>query len=628
MALDGAQLRAVEYPDDSPLAVTACAGAGKTTVLVERILRLLDRGYAARHILALTFSRKSADEMKGRLKIKGGRRTGDVRACTFHALALGYLTRFDKRYSEAGGKLQTVSQADKASLLIRIIEDNDYEAEVADALNFISWQKNSLRFPGEELDYSVCLGSQDEYAQIYADYEKALARFLAQSKKRRIDFDDMLPHFYLLLRENESVRREVADNHRYVLVDEFQDTCVAQHEVLKLLAAHGRLFVVGDSRQAIYSWRAARPDILLNFTENWERSSSITLDTNYRSTAPVVNLADAFIRESTTNYPGATKAYNKAGVPVDFALYADEEEEAIRTAEKILEEHAAGRAWDEMAILFRTNGQACFLEAALADKNIPFRSMVGNFFELQEVRATMAYLELLHDPGNEEAFRTVLKNPPRDIPLWFIKERTELARANGLPLPESFVTARATADALGLASMFSALALFKDKSPALAISAIQSMTECGSLGSVQSGPDTSGSAEMLLSLATKHNTIGDFLVYANKRKIASKAAAGVQLLTIHAAKGLEFPVVFLTGVADEIFPHRLSVVSPRTGVLSPLEEERRLCYVAVTRAKYKLSVSSIESYAGRLIRSRGFYEELRLAAEKASGNGDKNDCQE
>ncbi|WP_018703510.1 ATP-dependent helicase [Anaeromusa acidaminophila] len=617
MGLDQRQQMVVDYPVNTPVCISACAGAGKTTVLIERILHLIDQGFRDYQILALTFTKKAGTEIKTRLASKGGMKAKKVIAGTFHSLALSYLKRASEFVPNPVPYTfdAILSERDKHNIVISLLNEYGYELDPSKLLQFISWQRNSLLMPGDKLDYSLCeRDKQEEVTAMYAAYHNKI------NELKKIDFDDMLVRFYFMLRQNPDFLKRVQLRHRYVLVDEFQDTCVAQHEILKLLASHGRLFAVGDSRQSIYSWRAARPDILLNFKDNWQKSEMLSLDTNYRSAGPIVELADFFIQQGLINYPGRTLAFHKEGLPVSFKAYNDEIAEAKGVVKEVDRLIQAGTDPKDICILFRTNGQSISFENELAISKIPFYSPRTNFFKSEAVKITLAYLRLMVESDNVDALRLAVKTPPRNITDSYIQNKINLARDNNMPLAECFYSEDASDDAIEFANLMGMLRRFSKRSPVDAIAAIMAMTECSKYVTVSSSPDSSAQEmeNLLLSQARQFDSIAGFLSHLNLlQTTGNNEEEGVRLLTIHSAKGMEFPIVFLVGIADGIFPARTSTEVAHEGSLSPLEEERRLCYVGITRAKKNLYISSLDSYAERLLPGASFFDELRTMAHSA-----------
>lgn len=602
MDLDAAQEAAVSYSVNSPLVINACAGAGKTTVLIRRILFLISKGFRPEKILVITFSRKAMNEIRERL-LKINPDAARVNVVTFHSFAYRILN-----------KPPIITDKKQFSILKTAAETVKLEDDIHLLASFITWQKNNLIPVGGEYDFSRFPEKHAKLSSGYAEYEKI------KSNANENDFDDLLIKLNKLLENDPKLTATLLKAYTYVQVDEFQDTCIAQKELLKKIASHGRITVVGDSRQAIYSWRAARPDILINFNKEWPNANVLFLNTNYRCAGPIVRLADAFIRSGSIDYPGTISPAKQDGPPIDFRLLLDEQEEAAEITKTVQELAKQGVPFHEMAVLYRTNSQAAAIEDAFLEAGIPYGSEGKCFYSSLNVLVPYSYFKIIYAPDDADAFIRAANYPPRNIPLKYLEERIKIAKELNVPLWDTLTETNALSGVRQFWNTLQAILPLYPKMPYYTLHAIISITECTRFLRSQSEPADEDSSTFLLKIAENFNNPFEFIKHIEKRRRFSKSKGGVNLLTIHAAKGLEFPYVFLIGVTDGLLPHSKSLnESCSDGVLSPFEEERRLCHVALTRAKEKLYISSSQTFCGKIMPNRRFYDTLKEISKHLEG---------
>ena len=613
--LNEGQRRAVEYCD-GPQLVIAGAGSGKTRVLTYKIAYLLDREDEALNpwnILALTFTNKAAREMKERIgRLVGQDRAFYLQMGTFHSV-FARILRAEAEHLGFASNFTIYDQADSRSLVKSIInrmqlDDKVYKpASVADR---ISMAKNHLLLPQQ---YAVSSWAVDDeqhkrplVGQIYNMYMERCRQANA------MDFDDLLVHTYLLLRDHDDVRQKYVDRFRYILVDEYQDTNYAQQEIVLLLAHdHGRLCVVGDDAQSIYSFRGANIDNILNFQKMFVGARLFKLEQNYRSTQLIVQAANSLIRKNEKQIHKDVFSKNEEGERLILKPAYSDKEEAMIVCNDIKRirknEHCE---FSDFAILYRTNAQSRSFEEQMRKENIPYRIYGGlSFYQRKEIKDVIAYFRVVANPDDEEALRRIINYPARGIgdttfakivntasthgvSLWKVIQQPIVfglqlskgaqAKIDGFKtLVEGWAQRLASEDAYELGHsiiMESGISkeIYGSTNPE-DLSRQENLDEF--LGGMQDFVENRKEED-------RENEIGlsDFLQeVALLTDLDSDGDADqpkVTLMTIHSAKGLEFPTVFVVGLEENIFPSPMCVNSVRE-----LEEERRLLYVAITRAE-------------------------------------------
>lgn len=609
--LNKQQYDAVVY-DGGPSLVIAGAGSGKTRVLTNKIMYLVNHGYDPRRILALTFTNKAAKEMRERIaSLFGVEEASKLWMGTFHSMFLKIL-RFNTESIGFRPDLTIYDTSDTKSLLKTIIKEwelDDKKYPVNAIASAISSAKNSLLSP---IDYAndESLVKRDIYkerprvAEIYSEYSKRCKRSNA------MDFDDILYYTNYLFRDNEDILRKYQDFFEYILVDEYQDTNFAQHAIIRQLSASRmRLCVVGDDAQSIYSFRGANIQNILRLNRQYPALKIFKLEQNYRSTQTILNAANSLIEKNTQQIPKHIFSENPKGerIPV-IEAYSDFEESYI-VANKIVEmKMLQSCSYGDFAILYRTNAQSRVFEENLRKRNIPYRIYGGlSFYQRKEVKDAICYFRMTVNPDDDEALCRIINYPARgigdrtiaklrmaaakgNVSIWTVLNDLESydAKFNSgtvkkldsfRMLVKECIDFGTESDATALAEhIFSkselVTSLYSDSTPEN-ISRIENLNEL--LNAVQQfvkdneeAGDTRTSMSDFLSVAS----------LATDQDNDDDDIPKVTLMTVHAAKGLEFKNVFIVGVEDELFPSLRS-----TDSIQELEEERRLLYVAITRAK-------------------------------------------
>lgn len=610
--LNESQREAVLY-NEGPSLVIAGAGSGKTRVLTYKIAYLLDNGYEPWSILALTFTNKAAREMKERI----ARQVGQERARylwmgTFHSI----FSRILRAEAETLGftpNFTIYDATDSKSLVKTIIKEMNLDDKVYKpgmVQGRISNAKNHLVLP-EAYAANAELIEADRAAKVPLLHEIYLRYWNRCRQSDAMDFDDLLLYTYLLFRTRPDICDKYAARFRYILVDEYQDTNFAQHSiVLQLTQKHQFVCVVGDDAQSIYSFRGANIDNILNFTRTYKDARLFKLEQNYRSTQTIVNAANSLIAKNRDQIQKEVFSEKDKGEPIGvFAAYSDVEEGEIVT-NKIAQLHAkSGYAYHDFAILYRTNAQSRIFEEALRKRSIPYRIYGGlSFYQRKEVKDVVAYFRLAVNPHDEEAFKRVINYPARGIGNTTLGKLTEAAgrcevslwkvlceplsygvelnkgtytKLQGFrDLISKFVTLAREQDAytlgMELVKRSGIMAeIYQDRSPEN-MSRQENIEELvNGMRDFCDGRQEEGSPHVLLS-----DYLSEIALLTDQDEEQGEAQPKVTLMTIHSAKGLEFPNVFVVGLEENLFPSPLSSASYRA-----LEEERRLFYVAVTRAE-------------------------------------------
>lgn len=610
--LNESQREAVLY-NEGPSLVIAGAGSGKTRVLTYKIAYLLDNGYEPWSILALTFTNKAAREMKERI----ARQVGQERARylwmgTFHSI----FSRILRAEAETLGftpNFTIYDATDSKSLVKAIIKEMNLDDKVYKpgmVQGRISNAKNHLVLP-EAYAANAELIEADRTAKVPLLHEIYLRYWNRCRQSDAMDFDDLLLYTYLLFRTRPDICDKYAARFRYILVDEYQDTNFAQHSiVLQLTQKHQFVCVVGDDAQSIYSFRGANIDNILNFTRTYKDARLFKLEQNYRSTQTIVNAANSLIAKNRDQIQKEVFSEKDKGEPIGvFAAYSDVEEGEIVT-NKIAQLHAkSGYAYHDFAILYRTNAQSRIFEEALRKRSIPYRIYGGlSFYQRKEVKDVVAYFRLAVNPHDEEAFKRVINYPARGIGNTTLGKLTEAAgrcevslwkvlceplsygvelnkgtytKLQGFrDLISEFVTLAREQDAytlgMELVKRSGIMAeIYQDRSPEN-MSRQENIEELvNGMRDFCDGRQEEGNPHVLLS-----DYLSEIALLTDQDEEQGEAQPKVTLMTIHSAKGLEFPNVFVVGLEENLFPSPLSSASYRA-----LEEERRLFYVAVTRAE-------------------------------------------
>lgn len=620
--LNAAQLEAVQYCD-GPSLVIAGAGSGKTRVLTYKIAYLMQERYVSPlQILALTFTNKAAREMNTRIaQIVGGDEVQQLWSGTFHSIFARLLRRECERIGFTSN-FTIYDSSDSKSLIKHIIkelalDDKTYKASIVQ--NRISEAKNCLIFPAQYAADATAVkrdqvDNMPELARVYATYFDRCRRANA------MDFDDLLLYTYQLLRDHADVQDRYKRRFRYILVDEYQDTNYAQHQIVRLLTdPDSSICVVGDDAQSIYAFRGARIDNILRFTEQYPTARTIKLERNYRSTQTIVNAANSIISHNTRQIPKTVYSENAQGQPISVLPCVSDREEAAKVVGEIRRlvryEHLD---YNDIAILYRVNALSRSLEDELRRHNLPYRIYGGqSFYQRKEIKDVIAYFRLLCNEHDEEAFRRVVNYPTRGIGATSLDKLQACARSHGAslwqvatePAAYGFDAGRTMRKMQEFCALILSLRESMEQKSAYDV-AVEVIQRSGIAADVHSDTDAEHLSkqenidELLSSIRSleedtleqtgqRHVALADYLSQVSLLTDADTKEDGdqqrVTLMTIHAAKGLEYNTVFLVGMEDEIFPGSQAMY-PRQ-----LEEERRLFYVAVTRAKERGYISFASS---------------------------------
>jgi DNA helicase-2/ATP-dependent DNA helicase PcrA len=600
--LTPAQRQAVTHVD-GPLLVLAGAGSGKTRVITRRVAHLLRQGIAGGNVLALTFTNKAAGEMRERIEalVPGS----GVWVGTFHALCARLLRSYaplvglDRNFTiyDQGDRLRAIKQAMERLDLDGI----GVTAEQVEAV--ISRAKNDLVPP----DVLARRGDADHVAAVVAKVFPAYQTRLRESSA--VDFDDLLLHLVTILKEHKDVRKDLDARLRYVLVDEYQDTNKAQYAIVRALSVdRPNLCVTGDPDQSIYGWRGANLDNILEFEHDYPGCTVVKLERNYRSTKNILRVADYLIRFNKRRKPKALTTENPDGPPVALTVYATEKDEAEGVAGRVASLVREGEYdFRDVAIFCRVTALTRGFEAALRAAKIPYQVVGGvSFYERQEIKDVLAYLGLMANPKDDVAFGRVVNVPPRGLGKTSLDKLAERARDLGLPL---LAMARQAAAVPGLKDKairgFRDFALLMDELAALrqhaAEEVIRKLLDLSGYHRYlendvkDGGEDRLANVDELVSAARQFDaehpgaSVVDFLEDISLASAVDRwkdEAGAVTLMTLHAAKGLEFPVVFIVGLEQGLLPHARAMDDGRE-----LEEERRLLFVGITRARRELYLS-------------------------------------
>ncbi len=611
--LNPAQREAVAAPPE-PTLILAGAGSGKTRVLVHRIAWLIEvEGVAPWRLLAVTFTNKAANEMRGRIATLLDQPVGGLWVGTFHGLAHRLLRQHwqEARLPEAFQILDSDDQLRLVRRVLRALQMDEARWPPRQAQWFINARKDEGQRPEHLPDSGDPISRQ--WVRVYTAYEQACTRAGA------VDFAELLLRALELLRDNAELLAHYQDRFRHLLVDEFQDTNDIQYAWLRLLAGTASpIFAVGDDDQSIYGWRGARIENLQHFQRDYPGTRVIRLEQNYRSSANILNVANALIRNNQGRLGKELWTEGHAGAPVRVFAAINEQDEARFVCETIVRHAEHGGLYRECAILYRSNAQSRVLEETLIARRMPYRVYGGlRFFERQEIRDALAYLRLSGNVHDDSAFLRVVNQPPRGIgdktleDLRQLAQRQELSmhQAAAIAVEDGLLSGRARNAVGGFLQLVARLhqELVPLPLPAQVERAIlhsglreHFANEKGERGQVrlENLDELIGAArafEQELSAGSDSEAMGlsEFLAHAALE--AGEGAAdpdedAVQLMTLHSAKGLEFPLVFVVGLEEGLFPNARSLEEP-----GRLEEERRLAYVGMTRAERELYLTHAES---------------------------------
>ncbi|MDP8212318.1 MAG: UvrD-helicase domain-containing protein [Candidatus Zapsychrus exili] len=597
--LNKQQLEAVKH-GNSPVLVIAGAGSGKTRVITLRIVNLIKQGVPGKEILAVTFTNKAASEMKTRILRYV---EDDVTVGTFHSVCLRILRR-DGRHIGLRSGFTIYDDQDQLSIIKRCLKELNIDEKAVNP-KFI---KEKISQCKDRLIPSDNMSSEDifvapHFDDIYKLYEEKL------NKNNGVDFGDLIAKTIYLFRKNSEVLDKYRSKFKNILVDEYQDTNYAQHEFICMLSKkHQNIMVVGDPDQSIYEWRSADVENILKFDKIFKGAETIRLEQNYRSTNTILEAANAIISNNVNRKPKELWSDNGKGELIDFFKAQDARMEAAYLVNKLLEYRNQGSSLKDMAGFYRTHAQSRVIEEELIRNNIPYKIVGGvKFYARKEIKDLLAYLKLTRNSSDDVSFLRIINTPRRGIGKAAIEKMSSFAKAKGISLFDAVKELSGEKDSKKTLSKFcSMMSEFKGKSTILPLDKLLELIieRTGYVDILESENTTESKARI--------ENIGEFyesiLEFQNSLSIDQENALDAYLesivlqtdidghqgydnqftlMTLHSAKGLEFPIVFMLGMEEGILPHANSISSSE----SELEEERRLCYVGLTRAMERLHLS-------------------------------------
>lgn len=608
MEVNQSQLNAINH-DKGPMLVLAGPGSGKTLVITRRTEQLINRyGINPQNILVITFTRAAAEEMKERfLRLTGDKGQG-VNFGTFHAVFFTIL-KYAYHYSAAN----IIKEEQKNRIFREIIEHLDYEIE--DEKEFISGITSEISLvKGERMDlehyYSINC-SEEIFKKIYLDYENRLR------KDNLIDFDDMLVLCYELLKERADILSLWQNKFKYILIDEFQDINKVQYDIIKLLALpENNLFIVGDDDQSIYRFRGAKPEIMLNFEKDYPQGKRVLLDINYRSTEKIVACSASLVKNNTKRFSKHIHARNQGGQDVVIKSFKELKEQNSMVVAGILQYYKAGIPFSDMAILFRTNTQPRALIDKLMEYNVPFqmKDMIPNLYDHWIAVNIITYIRLAAGNRDRALFLQIANRPKRYLSReCFGEPQVDFARLREFYRDKDWMAER-------INRLEYDLELMKNMSPYAAINYIRKgigyedyLTEYAAFRRIKA-EELFDTLNELQDSAREYQTFEDWFRHISEYQEELKKQAqnqkqdrnSVALVTMHSSKGLEYKAVFIVDANEGITPHRKAMLE------ADLEEERRLFYVAVTRAKEYLHIYSVKERYNKELACSRFVGELLL----------------
>ena len=601
-----------------PLLILAGAGSGKTKVLTTRIAYMIKQGVKPRNILAVTFTNKAAKEMKERIgKILGEDTVKYMWVGTFHGICGRILRENIDKYNTATGKkldknFTIYDDSDTNQIITRAIkklnlDDKVYQTKLVKSV--ISNAKNKMQDATTFATYARDFKSQ-KIASIYEEYEKAL------NNNNAIDFDDMLMLTVKLLQQSSEVRQQYYDRFQHIMVDEYQDTNLAQYNLVNMLYTNlskevpdeRSLCVVGDVDQSIYSWRGADFTIIMNFQKDYPKTKLIKLEQNYRSTGNILEAANAVIENNNERVEKVLRSNKGTGEKLSYYIADDEADEANYIVANI--KRTAGGNYNQFAILYRTNNQSRALEEACMATGVPYRIYGGTkFYDRAEVKNVICYLKLINNTDDSQSLRRIINVPKRGLGDTTLKNLSDFAATKDISLfeaikicEESDIPAKTQSKLKDFATL---ITKFQDARNSYSLKEYVTLVieKSGYLAELQTKAandpefqDDINNLQELVNVAEEFvpeeedNLLGEFLqqvALVSDLDAMEDETNNITMMTLHSAKGLEFPTVFIAGMDEGIFPSQRTLQVP-----SEVEEERRLMYVGVTRAEEKLYLIS------------------------------------
>ena len=598
---------------DGPIMILAGAGSGKTRVIIQRIAYLIQKKQVPpQQIIAVTFTNKAAEEMRKRLQgILSGKQEG-IHLSTFHSLGVGLL-RNSIHHLGYRSNFIIYDTRDQFSVIKTIMEDQDFDdSELIDAKSVhyeICQAKSTGILPEEFMDQHASQQKQ-LVGKIFRHYQKTMKGCNA------IDFDDILNLTVTLFEEYPEVMDSLTERFRYIMVDEYQDTNHIQYKLLRhLTKRHRNLCVVGDDDQSIYGWRGAEVKNILNFERNYPDVKFIRLEQNYRSTQKILSAANQVISENTQRMPKKLWSEKHVGEKLDWLLADSEEEELEAVTRKIrtkIMQH--GRRYLDYSILYRSNFQSRLVEEALREAKIPYRMLGGtSFYDREEIRDALAYLKVIHNPNDEVSLHRIINTPRRGIGKTSLIKAYEYCHEKHLPLFKVMRDARKyekiPKDSAFKMEIFTGIiSNYKQRFANEVLGTVLKdlLDEIGYLRFLETRSGDAKTRERrimnVLELQVSVRKFSDKFPEANLQSFLERVslftqsdndpetkADQVSIMTLHSAKGLEFPFVFMVGMSEGVFPNNRAIEEGGE------DEERRLCYVGITRAQQELTFSMAKS---------------------------------
>lgn len=603
------QQKAVEFTGSSQM-IVAGAGSGKTKVLTYKVAYLLKQGYTPESILALTFTNKAANEMKSRITELVGKKAESIWMGTFHSI-FARILRVEAKHLDYNPNFSIYDTEDSYSLVSNIMMNFNIEIEgltVNSVRHRISFLKNHMIMPPEYRKKFVKTFKDEKIADVYDEYQKRLVA------NNAMDFEDLLLKPIQLFNSNDKILHKYKSRFHYILVDEFQDTNKSQYVLLKLLVSRlCKISVVGDDAQSIYSWRGANLGNMLDFKKDFNNFKLFKLEQNYRSTKTILAAADSVIKNNKNQVSKTLWTENRDGEPLTLIRCADEKDEAFQLAKFIKKDISKKKlSYKDFAILYRTNAQSRVMEDIFYKEKIPYIIIGGvEFYRRKEVKDVIAYLRVIANTNDEESLLRIMNFPQRGIGNTTVTRMIAFARKHDLTLfqtmnrvfevidikeriqknvkgfrvlLEKYIKLKDTLSvgelSLALIDELGLVRMFKSENTPESQSRLENINQLMAAISEYSKENKAAKLDQFLEDVS---LISDIDMKDDKKN-------AVTFLTVHSAKGLEFPIVFVSGLEEEIFP-----LANRFSEDSTLEEERRLFYVAVTRAQEKVYLSHARS---------------------------------
>jgi DNA helicase-2/ATP-dependent DNA helicase PcrA len=608
-SLNENQVEAVVH-NSGPHMIVAGAGSGKTRVLAHKIAYIIHEGFNPANILSLTFTNKAAEEMKERIKVLVGAKSKQIWMGTFHSI-LARILRAEASKLNYSANFSIYDKEDSVSLVNNILQATNISIDELNANNIhhrISNLKNRMIYAKEFADNIADNPTERKIAQIYLEYNKRLV------ENNSMDFDDLLLKPIELFKQKPAVLKKYCKQFKYILVDEFQDTNKAQYEILKLLVqGRTKICVVGDDAQSIYGWRGAEIKNMLDFEKDFTNTKTFRLEQNYRSTQNILAAADSVIKNNPDQIAKTLWTENDTGEQLTLVRCSDEKDEAFQISKQIKKEISSKKlSLSDIAILYRINSQSRALEEAFRREKLPYKIIGGvEFYKRKEVKDILAYLRILVNQNDEESLLRIMNFPQRGIGNTSITKMIAFARDLDLTLFDTMsrvfevieVKERIQKNVKQFKVLLNKYVELKEKLSLVELTSAL-IDELGIL-KIYKEENTAESRMRYENVQELLASITDYIANSPKATIEEFLAEvslftgvdryneennSITLMTVHSSKGLEFPIVFITGCEEDIFP-----LNQRFDSDAKAEEERRLFYVALTRAEKKIFISYARS---------------------------------